>query len=80
MNAEGTHTDADISNIRKLQGGRCAYCRARLNGGGHLDHIQPLARGGTNWPANLQLTCQPCNNRKHAKDPITFAQGLGLLL
>lgn len=31
------------------------------------DHITPLARGGTNDPANIQILCRPCNSRKHAQ-------------
>lgn len=46
----------------------------------HVDHIKALRRGGTNDRRNLQMLCQPCNNRKHAKDPIDYAQSLGLLL
>jgi hypothetical protein len=65
---KGTHTAADISDIRRLQRDRCAmpFCRVQLNGKGDVDHIRALARGGTNDRRNIQLLCQPCNNRKHA--------------
>lgn len=33
----------------------------------HIDHIVPLARGGTNDSANLQLLCETCNLRKGSK-------------
>lgn len=46
----------------------------------HVDHIKALARGGSNWPSNLQLTCGPCNNRKRAIDPIEFARRNGRLI
>lgn len=29
-----------------------------------LDHVVPLASGGTNDPENLQLICKPCNRAK----------------
>ncbi len=29
-----------------------------------LDHVVPLANGGTNDPSNLQLICKPCNRAK----------------
>jgi 5-methylcytosine-specific restriction endonuclease McrA len=30
----------------------------------HLDHVVPLARGGTNTPENLVVSCDDCNARK----------------
>ena len=78
--AEGHFTGPDIIRIRKAQRGRCALCRCKLRGRGHVDHIKAIARGGTNWPRNIQLTCGPCNSRKGTTDPITYAQRIGLLL
>lgn len=80
LKAEGVFTAADIKVLFVRQRGRCAYCSISLKSGYNIDHITALARGGTNWPKNLQLTCALCNNRKHAKDPIAFAQELGRLI
>ena len=62
-----------VTRLRVLQrdGFRCVLCghspatdrRIRL----HLDHIQPLARGGSNALSNLQTLCQECNVGKGAK-------------
>ncbi len=78
--AEGTHTVADIQRIYAAQRGKCAYCRIFLRGGYHVDHIIALINGGSNWPANLQLTCRSCNSSKQAADPIEFAQRKGMLI
>lgn len=77
----GQHTAEDIRQIEKQQKNRCAYCKISLKKvKRHVDHIIPLARGGVGVRSNLQLLCQPCNNSKHARDPIDFAQSLGMLL
>jgi 5-methylcytosine-specific restriction endonuclease McrA len=79
--SDGTHTAADLVEIIELQGHRCAYCRTDLTQTTkHVDHIVPLALGGSNGRQNLQFCCPPCNQSKGARDPIEFAQSLGLLL
>ncbi len=78
--AGGSYSTEDIRRILKQQRGRCAYCRDRFGNQFHIDHILALSRGGSNYPHNLQLTCETCNLRKHARDPINFAQSLGMLL
>lgn len=54
---------------RKLQAMRAAYVTGRPcafcgEPAEHLDHITPLARGGTDRPTNLQPLCADCNQRK----------------
>jgi 5-methylcytosine-specific restriction endonuclease McrA len=78
--AEGHNTAEDIQRIYTAQNGKCAYCKVKLNNKFHVDHIVPLAKGGSNWPANLQLTCGPCNSRKKDRDPLDHARELGMLL
>lgn len=79
--AGGTHTAADLKRILEAQGHRCTYCCADLRKvTKHLDHIVPLALGGSNAPENLQWLCAPCNLSKGARDPIDFAQERGLLI
>lgn len=67
------------SKLLRLQKGCCANCRKKLVRY-HLDHITALSRGGPNTDENAQLLCPTCNSRKHAKDPIAFAQQEGRLL
>jgi 5-methylcytosine-specific restriction endonuclease McrA len=78
--AEGHHTESDIVRIRKSQRDKCGYCGIKLNGGGHVDHIIALSKGGANRSSNLQLLCAPCNLSKSARDPIEFAQSIGKLI
>jgi len=78
--SDGSHTKAEISEIRKKQRDRCVYCMARLQGRGDVDHIYPISKNGANHKYNLQLLCSTCNRRKNAKDPIEYAQSLGLLI
>lgn len=78
--APGRHTAADVAAIRSAQKGRCAYCRIRLDRSEHVDHVLPVALGGTNDRSNLQLLCPPCNLAKGAKHPVQYAREQGLLL
>lgn len=64
--------------IRKEAHYRCGYCLAEESLMGvslAIDHIIPLAVGGTNEPHNLWAACRQCNelknNRTHAEDPAT---------
>lgn len=44
---------------------RCVHCGG--NEDLSVDHIKPVALGGTNERSNLQTLCQPCNSRKGTK-------------
>ena len=55
---------------------RCGYCLTSQTVSGaqmHVEHIVPLARGGTTEESNLWLACAWCNSYKgaqtHAVDP-----------
>ena len=68
------------SKLFALQRGKCACCGLPLGSNYHMDHIMPLALGGSNTDDNIQLLRQRCNNQKHAKHPIDFMQSRGFLL
>ena len=79
--AEGSHTGEDLKSIYAMQRGKCAVCRVDFEGTKyHVDHIWPIARGGSNDKTNLQLLCQPCNQQKGAKIPEEFMRQKGYLL
>lgn len=69
VGAEGTHTREETDSMLVTQNNKCACCGVILNDSKNLDHIMPLALGGTNYIENLQWLCQPCNNRKSDKHP-----------
>lgn len=71
-------------NIEKklyaLQNGKCACCGLPLGKDFHIDHIMPIALGGTNTDDNVQLLRKRCNLQKSAKHPVEFMQSKGFLL
>ena len=75
------YTESDVIRLQAKQKWRCAEpaCRKSLRDGYHVDHIMPLALGGTNGPENIQLLCATCNHRKGSRHPIEWAQMNGRL-
>lgn len=80
LNAGGELSKGIGAKLFALQRGKCACCGEPLGNKYHLDHIMPLALGGSNTDDNIQLLRPRCNNQKHAKHPIDFMQSRGLLL
>lgn len=75
----GSHTKADIEALWDLQKGRCVVCLKRLGTKFHVDHNDPLAKGGSNGRSNLRLLHPKCNLEKGARDPFEHAQRNGRL-
>lgn len=63
-----------------LQKGMCPCCKRPLGDDYHMDHIMPLALGGSNTDENIQLLRKQCNSQKHATHPVDFMQIRGFLL
>ena len=68
----------EIKKIIVRQKGKCAACGARSKL--TMDHIMPLALGGSGDVSNFQGLCLSCNCQKNAKHPIDFNRSIGLLL
>jgi 5-methylcytosine-specific restriction endonuclease McrA len=54
---------------RKVQDSVCESCGARTEAL-TLDHIVPLARGGSSSKNNLQALCRSCNQEKGLRTPV----------
>jgi 5-methylcytosine-specific restriction endonuclease McrA len=61
---KGGLTKKKIQALYSMQEGYCAYCDSDLRTVEyHVDHVLPLAAGGTNDVRNLVLACPCCNLR-----------------
>lgn len=65
--------DAEYKRVRAQVVAEEPLCRACLaNGhvtpGEHVDHIIPIAEGGTHARTNLQRLCIPCHKAKTARE------------
>lgn len=69
--AKGEITVADLRAMRDTCDGICAYCLQRCDALS-IDHVVPLARGGTHSIDNLVHACLACNSRKWARTPLEY--------
>jgi hypothetical protein len=65
--AQGIATAQQIAARVAYYGGLCWMCREPYAA---IDHVKPLSKGGSNWPANLRPACWSCNSRKGARWPL----------
>lgn len=64
-NAAGHCTPEQLQARFDYHGNRCVYCGSEKNL--QIEHMIPISKGGTNWPANLAPACESCNKSKHAR-------------
>jgi len=59
-------------NLFMKRKGTCTICYQKIDAGKawDIDHIIPLALGGTNEPENLQILCKPCHQSKTSQADI----------
>lgn len=77
--SSGFITKERVEYLLVKQNGKCPCCKSGLEKF-HIDHIMPIALGGSNTDDNIQLLCPSCNLRKNAKHPVDFMQSLGYLI
>ena len=54
-----------LATSQNVHGGSCFYCGTSLaKAEATIDHVEPIALGGTRAIQNLVLSCKPCNARK----------------
>ena len=56
--------------VRKRAGQRCEYCLSHQDyvmGRLQIDHVHPVAKGGSHTEDNLCLACELCNQHKWTK-------------
>lgn len=71
--ASGKCTAAQFLAKCEYHGWRCYLCQTLLTlKTVQMDHRKPLARGGSNWPANFAPACGPCNLSKGRKTESEF--------
>lgn len=66
--AGGSFSGQDVKAQYVAQKGLCWWCSEPLTNY-HIDHLVPLARGGSNDASNIVLACPHCNLSKSDKMP-----------
>lgn len=65
--AEGYCSRSKLQARIDYYGGLCWLCQLPYT---DIDHVKPVSKGGTNWPANLRPICGKCNKSKSNKWPL----------
>ncbi len=68
LNAPGWDytTDEMIAARWEMWGGLCYICGEPAT---DTDHVKPLSKGGSHYPANLRPVCKQCNSSKSNRWP-----------
>lgn len=75
----GKATAGQVRAAKKKAAGVCFYCKTKVKDL-TIDHITPLARGGSHTVDNIVFACHGCNSEKRDLPPHEFASRFGLLL
>lgn len=73
LGAEGSYTAAEFKAKLEAYKNRCHWCRKKIKGTPHADHLIALSRGGTNYISNIVPACASCNLSKSAQLPHEFS-------
>jgi len=61
----------------KKQDYKCIYCKVDIKECFSIDHIVPLAKGGSNNIENIDLVCKSCNTRKGTRSKERMLEIMG---
>ena len=68
-------TPETVAYMALISGDPCSYCGGSAD---TIDHIVPLARGGSHVSDNLAAACRLCNQRKQTNSLLRFLHRTGL--
>ena len=69
---EPAYSARDVAWLRKVQDDTCYYCGVSILTNAQVEHLEPLARGGSNGFRNIMLACPSCNAAKGALNEAQF--------
>ena len=69
---EPSYSHVDITLLRSVQNDACYYCGTSISESFQVDHLEPLAFGGSNGIRNIMLSCADCNRRKWTLNEAQF--------
>lgn len=72
-------TPSEIRAAMKKAKGKCHYCKAKVKAL-TIDHVVPIAKGGTHTLCNIVFACHACNSEKRDILPHVFAAQFGMLI
>lgn len=61
-------TPGKIAELKQRSKGKCYWCGKKAKPM-HIDHVEPLSRGGEHMMYNLVVSCAKCNQEKGAQLP-----------
>jgi hypothetical protein len=65
----------DVLDCLRRSDFKCFYCNEKIKSKSwHLDHFNPISKGGTNSPDNIVASCKECNLMKGYLDADVFIE------
>lgn len=69
---EPAYSASDVAWLRKIQNDTCYYCGVSILTNAQVEHLESLAKGGSNGFRNIMLACPSCNVAKGALSEVQF--------